>query len=146
MPPLGSRTTRYLLRPAAHGFVQAPGQLSCTGTQLLKTPALLSRQQFELSYEENRVRKLAEGSYRDIEKTTEFSAAPLCRPFSDVRGRRERRSAHLRGQSEEFLFGEGSCAPVDREGKFVAGSPGRETRSEERRVGKECRSRWSPYH
>ena len=23
---------------------------------------------------------------------------------------------------------------------------GRETRSEERRVGKECRSRWSPYH
>src|SRR2546430_16066200 len=24
--------------------------------------------------------------------------------------------------------------------------PGRELRSEERRVGKECRSRWSPYH
>ena len=24
--------------------------------------------------------------------------------------------------------------------------PGRESRSEERRVGKECRSRWSPYH
>jgi len=24
--------------------------------------------------------------------------------------------------------------------------PGPETRSEERRVGKECRSRWSPYH
>ena len=23
---------------------------------------------------------------------------------------------------------------------------GRESRSEERRVGKECRSRWSPYH
>ena len=23
---------------------------------------------------------------------------------------------------------------------------GREVRSEERRVGKECRSRWSPYH
>src|SRR5690242_21760573 len=28
-----------------------------------------------------------------------------------------------------------------------AGSPGRRSsRSEERRVGKECRSRWSPYH
>src|SRR2546426_12825549 len=25
-------------------------------------------------------------------------------------------------------------------------APGRATRSEERRVGKECRSRWSPYH
>src|SRR5256886_8988967 len=25
-------------------------------------------------------------------------------------------------------------------------APNRETRSEERRVGKECRSRWSPYH
>ena len=24
--------------------------------------------------------------------------------------------------------------------------PGGESRSEERRVGKECRSRWSPYH
>ena len=24
--------------------------------------------------------------------------------------------------------------------------PGLEARSEERRVGKECRSRWSPYH
>ena len=29
-------------------------------------------------------------------------------------------------------------------GKNVAGRPG--LRSEERRVGKECRSRWSPYH
>ena len=28
--------------------------------------------------------------------------------------------------------------------KFVAGI--QLTRSEERRVGKECRSRWSPYH
>ena len=26
------------------------------------------------------------------------------------------------------------------------GSTGQTTRSEERRVGKECRSRWSPYH
>src|SRR5256885_7058546 len=27
-----------------------------------------------------------------------------------------------------------------------AGGPGEDERSEERRVGKECRSRWSPYH
>ena len=28
----------------------------------------------------------------------------------------------------------------------MAQTPGGTTRSEERRVGKECRSRWSPYH
>src|SRR3989441_2256558 len=32
-----------------------------------------------------------------------------------------------------------------RQGRAVHGLP-KETRSEERRVGKECRSRWSPYH
>ena len=29
---------------------------------------------------------------------------------------------------------------------YYAGDPDRVIRSEERRVGKECRSRWSPYH
>ena len=29
---------------------------------------------------------------------------------------------------------------------YVAGVNPRKPRSEERRVGKECRSRWSPYH
>src|ERR1035437_35096 len=29
---------------------------------------------------------------------------------------------------------------------IIAKSPELKTRSEERRVGKECRSRWSPYH
>ena len=28
----------------------------------------------------------------------------------------------------------------------LTGAPDVKTRSEERRVGKECRSRWSPYH
>ena len=36
------------------------------------------------------------------------------------------------------------------EGEIVtligANGAGKSTRSEERRVGKECRSRWSPYH
>ena len=31
-------------------------------------------------------------------------------------------------------------------GEFVPGGITEQTRSEERRVGKECRSRWSPYH
>ena len=35
---------------------------------------------------------------------------------------------------------------VDLAGLKATGPGGRITRSEERRVGKECRSRWSPYH
>src|SRR6202043_3324009 len=38
--------------------------------------------------------------------------------------------------------GEGTAAP--RRGEVVG--PAQPGRSEERRVGKECRSRWSPYH
>src|SRR3712207_7166601 len=34
----------------------------------------------------------------------------------------------------------------DRMGAFVIALSAEEARSEERRVGKECRSRWSPYH
>ena len=34
----------------------------------------------------------------------------------------------------------------DTESKTAPGTTGRLLRSEERRVGKECRSRWSPYH
>ena len=33
-----------------------------------------------------------------------------------------------------------------REGYVTGNLFGKEFRSEERRVGKECRSRWSPYH
>ena len=43
-------------------------------------------------------------------------------------------------------------APADGEktpatsAEFYRGAAGADFRSEERRVGKECRSRWSPYH
>ena len=36
------------------------------------------------------------------------------------------------------------AGPLPAEASVVAGAGG--NRSEERRVGKECRSRWSPYH
>src|SRR2546426_11984300 len=39
--------------------------------------------------------------------------------------------------------GSGAAAEMDKEIFFV---PAHDYRSEERRVGKECRSRWSPYH
>src|SRR5256886_8299298 len=40
-----------------------------------------------------------------------------------------------------------ACGPAPLPGRAAAPRPRPcETRSEERRVGKECRSRWSPYH
>ena len=53
-----------------------------------------------------------------------------------------------------FREGEGSSGTVPASEQFTwdaflqkgFGSPPRMARSEERRVGKECRSRWSPYH
>src|SRR2546425_12770666 len=42
-----------------------------------------------------------------------------------------------------FLDLEGSVFGIPRDGRVVVLGRGR---SEERRVGKECRSRWSPYH
>src|SRR3712207_7630271 len=48
-----------------------------------------------------------------------------------------------RAAKPPLLAGEG----VGRWGRgLVRRRPLRDTRSEERRVGKECRSRWSPYH
>ena len=37
-------------------------------------------------------------------------------------------------------------AAVAAEGNAASSASSASTRSEERRVGKECRSRWSPYH
>ena len=48
--------------------------------------------------------------------------------------------------SENLLkYGNGMCSMYNGLG-FIKMSMNYYTRSEERRVGKECRSRWSPYH
>src|SRR5256885_4664468 len=47
--------------------------------------------------------------------------------------------------SEKLPLGSVRYNPIISLSKLVIAIPGR-PRSEERRVGKECRSRWSPYH
>ena len=47
--------------------------------------------------------------------------------------------------SEDLFCGHG-CAPTLRNQCGVTARYSADDRSEERRVGKECRSRWSPYH
>ena len=41
----------------------------------------------------------------------------------------------------------GACrTAIGKMGGALSNTPAADLRSEERRVGKECRSRWSPYH
>ena len=50
---------------------------------------------------------------------------------------------------EEYLLSQLETPVVLKDGTMMTkpdGSPMTKQRSEERRVGKECRSRWSPYH
>ena len=48
----------------------------------------------------------------------------------------------------DFVFVDAEHSPLDRRDVFqhIMAAQGAGARSEERRVGKECRSRWSPYH
>src|SRR5256885_7817189 len=96
----------------------------------------------------------AEGGIRDYKVTgVQTCALPIYR--RDVRGpdRGARGQAgHLRGAEAPL---HGGPAPVDPAARPAAGRAARadprtpaepDYRSEERRVGKECRSRWSPDH
>src|SRR5258706_7389162 len=60
-------------------------------------------------------------------------ARASCRAIGTIRRRARNRSIAKAG-----------CIPAISRKSAAAGSP--YARSEERRVGKECRSRWSPYH
>src|ERR1039457_2176856 len=77
-------------------------------------------------------------------KRRKFSAAARRR----MREAQQRRWASIRGQSEPAA----AATPVAPKPKRKLSAAGRKAiqdavqRSEERRVGKECRSRWSPYH
>src|ERR1039457_1964135 len=66
------------------------------------------------------------------------SSAAACREYGSVReGRYTVRDDYWRGHV---------CVTAGRSGFTVTRTKFPANRSEERRVGKECRSRWSPYH
>src|SRR3712207_7871572 len=93
----------------------------------------------------------AEDGIRDIGVTgVQTCALPISQALRDADRRRDRRDhRHTEDGPED--------APTRAEALVARGDlnwvmanlpevPGAATRSEERRVGKECRSRWSPYH
>src|SRR2546422_7488349 len=92
----------------------------------------------------------AEDGIRDVAVTgvqtcaLPISTSPLPRRLSRAR-RREARAGRRGSGAGELPTGAGGWR--SRRYHHSAGArKNQRTRSEERRVGKECRSRWSPYH
>ena len=52
---------------------------------------------------------------------------------------------HAKVETFDYIVDDPATAPLLKKMRNADGKP-RVCRSEERRVGKECRSRWSPYH
>src|SRR5256885_4477235 len=84
----------------------------------------------------------AEDGIRDYKVTgVQTCALPICAGNSQrCRGSDQNRYFHGR-----FSLRRSLCPPEKREERRSLGLQ-IDRRSEERRVGKECRSRWSPYH
>src|SRR2546422_2293835 len=87
----------------------------------------------------------AEDGIRDVAVTgVQTCALPIYRIRFDVEGHLGEEHSRVRQRTESHLkrpfVARGQQAPS------LAGASLPKTRSEERRVGKECRSRWSPYH
>src|SRR3712207_8612064 len=90
----------------------------------------------------------AEDGIRDIGVTgVQTCALPILDPAPEERDEAE--GEETRGGAAEAAPCAGKSAPPAPEARARRASmelAGLEPRSEERRVGKECRSRWSPYH
>src|SRR2546430_12736751 len=90
----------------------------------------------------------AEDGIRDLTVTgVQTCALPICvRQLLDPR-RHERMAAEVEEVVEHPEIRPANHAAEYSHDRFFSGrSRGNHDRSEERRVGKECRSRWSPYH
>src|SRR2546429_5854446 len=84
----------------------------------------------------------AEGGVRDVAVTGVQTCALPIYEGQEVVGHALFRGLEQDGEAEQHVaLGHGEAPPVVHVLPQVEGA-----RSEERRVGKECRSRWSPYH
>src|SRR5258705_14023029 len=71
----------------------------------------------------------------------------LAEAFEAMDSDHDCRAIVLASEGKSFCAGANfNAARAKRGGKEQTPPPSRQDRSEERRVGKECRSRWSPYH
>src|SRR2546429_1247898 len=87
----------------------------------------------------------AEDGIRDVAVTgVQTCALPICLPVKLV-VYVARQSVHTVKPSGNHILRQCGCDGVAKH-VFVLNLTLKEYRSEERRVGKECRSRWSPYH
>ena len=86
-----------------------------------------------------------------------IAAIPPNQPSKDpsVNAIAQQKPTRLTTLSEQFIMSPAASTPVATNASLTAEmaaylqahyETGRFMRSEERRVGKECRSRWSPYH
>src|SRR2546425_8842887 len=87
----------------------------------------------------------AEDGIRDKLVTgVQTCALPISSPVRDERHGEARAAT---GEDRQADAVDGDRALLDQVGgEGAGGAEAVEERSEERRVGKECRSRWSPYH
>src|SRR5260370_19800120 len=92
----------------------------------------------------------AEDGIRDSSVTgVQTCALPICLPVYHFDAYRLRTEAEFFDLgAHEYFAGDGVCLVewADRVPGCLPREQLRIRRSEERRVGKECRSRWSPYH
>src|ERR1035437_8602424 len=93
------------------------------------------------------------GKFKEEEKQYEKTDEPAVRihgglRLDDARVCQRYSSAfdHEDGEDRKDYEGEGDQDPQIAQGHYTGASQDQLARSEERRVGKECRSRWSPYH
>ena len=79
-------------------------------------------------------------------KTVAAKGGGILQSVRDVRARSESELVALLGARVRALLAHGSTTIEVKSGYGLDPANELKQRSEERRVGKECRSRWSPYH
>src|ERR1051326_7634 len=85
-----------------------------------------------------------------LRKNPEFHGEIFEGDVADLTGRTLRTLAGVTARDPLIIIGGAPCQPFSKAAYWTEKGDEaryrRERRSEERRVGKECRSRWSPYH